>query len=360
MTFIILQLIPKASNASTLLMIGMFVVVVLFIIFGTRSGSSGASSSEKGAGYGRFRFSKLARLHDLSPHHIRTLRRTIRNQRVANPENLFIKEKFLNQTLKKRIANVKSSDMSDKAKTQSIAEIFEIKHRIATHASKALSRRSGETHNLTLGQAVTMYSKTLPPTHTKVTGNLKQYLVVESPRNMSNSPMKYRIGEPLKMRFITDSSNAYAFMTKVKEFQIINGVENILVNHSKSVEHNQLRKEKRREINKAVHFQLVEIIHEGGKKRVLAQKNSTLGQLEDISQGGCGVYSRKPLLPKKMIKLFFNVGTDKDITLYGKVCNVAQRKTASGVGGLMHISFTQVSAKDLNEIQSYVYGFLDA
>jgi hypothetical protein len=178
--------------------------------------------------------------------------------------------------------------MSQGEKQRIIAEVFEIKRRVAGGGEQV--KRYGHTKNLKLGQQVTVYSKTLPPSQSRVTGNLESHLALETPRSADGSPMKYRPGATLKVRFIRDNGKVYVFITKLREYRKVDGIENMLVDHSAKVEQNQLRKSPRREFNRPAYFQQVEIITEGSGrnavKRAVVNKNRRyLGQIEDISRG---------------------------------------------------------------------------
>jgi hypothetical protein len=153
-------------------------------------------------------------------------------------------------------------------------------------------KRYGHTKNLKLGQQVTVYSKTLPPSQSRVTGNLESHLALETPRSADGSPMKYRPGATLKVRFIRDNGKVYVFITKLREYRKVDGIENMLVDHSAKVEQNQLRKSPAgNSTGRHIFSRWRSSPKAAGatpSKRAVVNKNRRyLGQIEDISRGGC-------------------------------------------------------------------------
>ena len=360
MSLMVLQFIARSNTTSTVIVVGIFAFLVLLIVLSGRSNRTGGSS--KGGGYKKARFTKMAKLHNLEPHHIRMLQKAIVDQKIATPDRLFQKGSLLNRTLQKLIEGLGHSEMSQGKRNQIIAEVFEIKNRIinASHSQMQLAK-TGRTQSLKLGQEVTIFSQVLPPANSHITAVMDSFLAIETPVSASGSPMKYRPGSVLKIRLVTRGNSIYAFTTKVRKFTMIDGFENMLVDHSTKVTHNQLRKHQRKEIDITATFQKVEIVTDSSQKQVvkraLVNKNQrSIGQIQDISKGGCALYSRNPLSRGRLVKIRFNLGGEDDISVFGKVNGIESKPP---IGALMHISFTRASTQHLNEIQSYVHGFFE-
>lgn len=352
-----LQFIAKADDTSAIIAGIIFAAFIILIILSARSSGSGGRGGK--TRYNKMGFRRSAKGFGLENHHIQLLQRAIKDQKIANPTRLLQSSGYLNKTLQQIIGDVESSDMNASDKQRIIAEVFEIKRRLASGTEQI--KRYGHTKNLKLGQVVTVYSKTLPPSQTRVTGNLESHLALETPLSADGSPMKYRPGAALKVRFIRDNGNVYVFLTRLREYRKVEGIENMLVDHSQKVEQNQLRKSPRREFNRPAYFQQVEIITEGsGKKaarRAVVNKNRRyLGQIEDISRGGCALYTRSPMKRGTLLKIRFDMPGESEIAVFGRVRSIEPTKP---FGALMHVAFTRVSTSHLNEIQSYVYGFFD-
>ena len=363
---ILLQFITRGNSASTIITLIIVGGLLLFITLsgGRRRVNSSPKAGSKGRGKGGYNkggynkrlFRKLAKQHNLEPHHLQILQKTIKVQKINNPDRLFNNGDFLDQTLQKLIKSLKSSSMPEEGRNRIISEVYEIKQRIA-NASFSLKQlgKMEQTRGLRSGQEITIYSEFLPPTKSQILANAESHLIIATPMNANGSPIKYPIAAVLKIRLIAGGNNVYAFKSKLKQARVINGVESMMIDHSSKMTHNQLRKDTRREASIVAYFQQIKIIGEGDRKQaVLNKKNRSVGQIEDISRGGCAMYSPHPMQQGDLLKIRFNLGSSIDISVFGKVKTSRPR---TPVGALMHIAFTRISIDHLNEIQSHVFGF---
>jgi len=81
------------------------------------------------------------------------------------------------------------------------------------------------------------------------------------------------------------------------------------------------------------------------------------GRFEDLSAGGCAIRTQAPLTAGSILKVDFEGADGTPISAYGRVRGVERSRIK---GRIMHIMFTRVSRKNLNQIQSYVYGLIEA
>jgi hypothetical protein len=94
------------------------------------------------------------------------------------------------------------------------------------------------------------------------------------------------------------------------------------------------------------------------KKQAFVNKNRRIfGRFEDLSAGGCAIRTQVPLSAGNILKVDFEGADGAPVSVFGKVRGVDRSRAR---GRLMHIMFTRVSRKNLNQIQSYVYGLVDA
>ena len=305
---------------------------------------------------------KTARNHGLESYQIHMLLKAIKDQGIANPIRLFHNMKFLSRTLQRLTESVKSSNNSEENKEKIIAGIFEMRRKIEQSANHLKYQKNmGKTRLLKLGQEVTIYSKDIAPGASRVIANLDSCLAIEMPHSINGSPIRYTPGTPLKIRLIV-KGQAYVFETKLKEFQSVDGVMSMLLAHSTKVAHNQLRRDQRKQTNVKAIFQAVDIvsIQQGDHiiKQATVKKNVKYpGTIENISRGGCALFTNSALPVSSLIKIVFRLNPSKITTVFGKVRSIKKQSTARGV--IMGIVFTRVSTKHLNEIQDYVYDFSD-
>ena len=355
MNLIPLQFIARANNTTVFVTLGILGLLILLMVASGKGRRSGSRLSTGGkAGYSKRAFTKLAKQYQLEAHHVQILQKAIKDQNITNPDRLFPSGPFLDRTLQRLISAIGTSNISQERKNRIVAEVFEIKQRIENSSSKEIGAMR-QTRNLKLGQEITIYSELLPPVQSRVTANLDSYIVVTTPLNANGSPIKYPPGSVLKIRLVIGGNNVYVFTSKLKQARAVNGIESMLIDHSSKVEHNQLRKDLRKEVKIVAYFQQVKIITEGNRKHAVVNKKSqSVGQIEDISRGGCALYSPRSMKRGDLIKLRFNLGSANDVSVFGKIQHTSTR---APIGVLMHIAFTRVSVHTLNEIQSHVFGF---
>jgi len=90
------------------------------------------------------------------------------------------------------------------------------------------------------------------------------------------------------------------------------------------------------------------------KKAVVQVTRRLLGNLIDISAGGCSINSVYPLKTEDLCKIEFELARRQRITVFGKVKRIRRSGFRSTV---MHIMFTKLSSHYLNQIYLYVYDY---
>ena len=156
-----------------------------------------------------------------------------------------------------------------------------------------------------------------------------------------------------------ESDAGYAFESKVLGYDRIKGVQSVLVHHAKTLKREQQRRYRRSPIHRPCFFFPVLIVPSGSgrraqKKAVVQNTRRYLGNLVDISAGGCSINSVYPLSTGSLCKIEFELARRQRITVFGKVKRIRKTGFRSGV---MHIMFTKLSSHYLNQIYLYVYDF---
>lgn len=339
-----------ASPESTMTFLGIVVaLVVFFVIYGMRNNGGGSPG---------FSLRKACRQHDLTPDHYRILKHAVKDLKIQSPSALFSNGRLLNGTLKQLLLRIEASEYPEGTKEALKAELFEIKARI-TRENPAM-RQTVSTKTMAMNQAVTLYSRSYPPFRSEVTGKTPEVLAVDLPQDSQGEWIQYKVGSPLKVRYIRDEDKVFSFVSTIKDIREIEGSMKILLAHTNEVKRIQLRKSPRREFHRSTFFYKVDIVSTGtGRKATRSaqvQKNRRFqGSMEDISAGGCALFTRTPLQGGTLIMLSFDISKGTAVNVFGKVRNVRREKT----GTLMHVMFTKISTKHLNEIRSFIYGFTE-
>jgi hypothetical protein len=130
------------------------------------------------------------------------------------------------------------------------------------------------------------------------------------------------------------------------------------VHHAKTLRRAQQRRFRRSSLNRPCFFYPIQIVTVGGRRterRAVVQEHMRLlGNLLDISAGGCSINSLYPLKPGSLCKIEFELGRKQHISVFGKVQRVRRESTRVGI---MHVMFTKMSTAYLNQIYLYVYDF---
>jgi c-di-GMP-binding flagellar brake protein YcgR len=193
-----------------------------------------------------------------------------------------------------------------------------------------------------------------------VASNVHNGLGIEMPYARRASRMSYSKGTPLQIGFV-DNDRLYTFSTKVIGYNNAHGASIMFVDHAQNIRQTQKRRSPRREYDRACYFFPVTVLTTGrGRKQktqAFVNKNRRIfGRIEDLSGGGCAIRTQVPLPKGDILKIDFENSDGSPISVYGMVRGVDRHRAR---GRLMHIKFTRVSRKHLNQIQSYVYGLTE-
>jgi c-di-GMP-binding flagellar brake protein YcgR len=191
-----------------------------------------------------------------------------------------------------------------------------------------------------------------------VVTNLRRMLACEVPASAGDR-LRWKRGARAKAVFWRHGDSGYAFMTKILGYEKMQGRSVFLLQHSQTLRRSQRRAHRRRELSRSCFFFPILVLTSGrgrrARKRAVVQENFRhVGKILDVSGGGCAIESQTPLQAGKLLRIDFELDRRRRITAYGKV-----RRTTRGAGrrGDMHVMFTRVSSRNMNQILSFVYDF---
>ena len=308
--------------------------------------------------YGRYVFHRMAKNIGLQKHHIEILEYLIRVCSVRQPFLLFSSSGLLDDVLKKGIyALHQNTNLNEEERERRLTYLFQIKQIIERNARRGIGVRS--TIMMRAGQSVTVTTEAGAQYNTRVVSNLRDMVALAAVQDDAGGQIRWPRGTRLKINFWRESDAGYAFESKVLGYDKIKGAQCVLLHHAKTLKREQQRKYRRSPIHRPCFFFPVLIVDSGagrrsGKKAVVQATRRYLGNLIDISAGGCSINSIYPLKPGSLCKIEFELARRQRITVFGKVKRV--RKTGFR-GGVMHIMFTKLSSRYLNQIYLYVYDF---
>ena len=308
--------------------------------------------------YGRYVFRRMAKNIGLQKHHIEILEYLIRVCSVRQPFLIFSSSSLLDDVLKKGIyALHRNTKLKDEERERRLTYLFQIKQIIERNVRKGMGVRS--TIMLRPGQGVTVSMETGAHYNTRVVSNLKDMVALAAVQDEAGSQLRWPRGTRLKINFWRESDAGYAFESKVLGYERIKGTVCVLLHHARTLQREQQRKYRRSPIHRPCFFFPVLVVDSGSgrrakKKAVVQASRRYLGNLLDISAGGCSINSVYPLSTGSLCKIEFELARRQRITVFGKVKRIRKTGFRSGV---MHIMFTKLSSRYLNQIYLYVYDF---
>lgn len=286
------------------------------------------------------------------------LKEMAKNLALQNPERLLSNAAYLNHALKRRFEQLDTSDLPDAAREQQKAILFSVKHALGT--TSAGVRVLPSSRHFTVGQRVRFRTGTDAFQESAVASNVHNGVGIEIPYQGRARTASIKKGTPIDVSVLAEQDRLYTYQTKVIGFNSASGATIMYVQHASNIRQTQQRQSPRREYDRHCEYYPVTVVSTGRGRRARKQafvnkSRRVLGRLEDLSAGGCSIRTQVPLSPGDMLKVDFESTEGTPITVFGKV-----RSVDRGVRGkVMHIMFTRVSRKHLNQIQSYVYGLTE-
>jgi c-di-GMP-binding flagellar brake protein YcgR len=308
--------------------------------------------------YGRYVFQRMAKNLGLQRHHIEILEYLIRVCSVRQPFLIFTNSGLLDDMLKKGIyALHQNPKLKEEERERRLTYLFQIKQIIERNA-----RRGGGTRSTIMmrpGQSITITMENGKQYSSKVVSNLKDMVAIAAATDEAGAQIRWPRGTRLKINFWRESDAGYAFESKVLGYDKVKGSVCVLLHHARTLRREQQRRYRRSQIHRPCFFFPVLVVESGvgrraQKKAVVQTARRYLGNLIDISAGGCSINSVYPLKQGSLCKIEFELARRQRIMVFGKVKRIRKSGFRSRV---MHIMFTKLSSHYLNQIYLYVYDY---
>jgi|GEM_PF-2474543 len=346
---------PRENAVILAVMAGFIIVAALGAYISSRRGGAPGGKS-----YSRILLSREARKVGLESHHIRMVKSIIKNQGIQNPMRMLRDPNFLTHIIRRSLANIDQSNLPDDEKENQKYLIFQIKRIVTMHADSRTTIDS--TRKLRMGTELRISVDGKMWYDTTVSANMKDVLALHPPRDPRGREFFWDKGTRLRVIFAPDSSSKlYGFTSRVLGVTRSRQSTAILIAHSDKILQSQKRKYPRREDDRPVFFWQVSVITTGTgrharKQAVVSAHQRGYGRIEDLSAGGCAIRTTGAFPTGTLIKIQFETPDGTTLSAFGKVRST--ERTPSRYGS-MHVMFTRVSRKNLNQIQAYVYGITD-
>ncbi|MFW5683674.1 MAG: PilZ domain-containing protein [Spirochaetota bacterium] len=354
-----IQFFAQPDPAQTRVVLIVFGLVVAFgavaAFLNSRGGKSGGGHhGGHGGGLNR-RAKKLG----LSADQRRALKELVRTLGLQNPSRLLTHSAYLNHALKRRIEQLDLANVPEAERERQKSLLFSVKRTIQNATANV--RVLPSSRHIKVGHTVRVRTPDAEEHELLVASNVHNGIGIELPYQRRGSRNQYKKGAELRVSFVDENDRLYSFGTRVIGYNTARGGSVMFVEHASNIRQTQKRKSPRREYDRPCYFYPVTVLTTGrGRKRrtqAFVNKNRRIfGRFEDLSAGGCAIRTQVPLPKGDILKIDFENADGTPISVYGMVRAVERQRAK---GRLMHIKFTRVSRKHLNQIQSYVYGLTE-
>ncbi len=346
-----------ATDWQTMAVMGGIVIIVVaaLVLYGRQN--SGAQRGRGGKRFSRRAFRREALAIGLNKYQARILENFIKTYQVRRPFNLLSNTRDLNITLGKALRDINHMEAKESFIEQRKLEIYRIKQKI--DRIFADTNRMATTRQLRLGQNITFQQENGNRFTSVITANLKEFYCAQVPINYGGEQVKWRKGNKIKLFIWGVDGEEMVFESKVIGYTNVKRISSVMLGHTSRVNRAIMRKYRRRPIKGNCSFYPVRIVERGvGRKAtrqaVVVTNQGRLGQMIDISVGGCAMACNKPLPRGELIKLTFEPQRGNPVVAFGKIVD---SRAISRSRTTLHVMFTRASSKNLNKINEYVYDF---
>lgn len=345
----------SGSNRLTLIILGIVVVVGIAAAFISSRRGGGAKSGGPRGGLNR-----QAKKLGITAEQRRVLKNLVVGLNLQNPERILSNSAYMNHALRRRIEQLDSSDDPEPQREQEKSLLFSVKRSLQNASLKL--RVMPSSRQIRIGQLVNIHTSEGASHESLVASNVHNGIGIEVPYTRRGGTMNWKKGTPLQVAFVADQDRMYSFRTRVMGYNKVGGASVMFLEHATNIRQSQKRRSPRREYDRPCYYYPVTVITVGkgrkARKQAFVDKNRRIfARFEDLSSGGCALRTQVPLSAASILKIDFEAADGSPMSVFGRVRSVDRSRTR---GRVMHIMFTRVSRKNLNQIQSYVYGLVEA
>ncbi len=356
-----IQFWPEQNVTSIIVGIALILIFVVVLLVGGIMAGKGKKSVASQRKFNRNVFQRMASNVGLAKTQLESLEKLIKVCKVKQPFLIFSNAGLLDDILKKGIYSVNhNKELSEGDKEKRLNDYYKIKEKLERSSRRGVGITS--TNLIRPGQSIVISLPDGTQLQTKIVTNLKRMLVCAIPDELAADSLTWKRGTNIKAHFWRNNDSGYVFASKILGYDSVQGRPTFLIQHSRTLKRNQQRKFRRRPLARSCFFYPIEIVSVGKgrnvRRRAYVQENfKHIGNFLDISAGGCSVNSQAPLERGKLLMIMFEIERGERLTAYGKVRRVTQSK---GLFSVMHIMFTKVTSRNLNNIYSYVYNYVQS
>ncbi len=343
-----------------------FAAVVLFIVLGVavvilvtlnviKNGigiGSGLGGGSRGTRFSRFALRRAVASCGLDSRQMAFLESVFRSASISDPVKALANPPLLDRIFKRAYRLIDSDGENGAEAEAKKTLLFSVRTAIAS--AKGATGTIRTTRQLTEGTAATILGPTGDKYPVKIISAHGERLVVEMPVNALGEPVRIARGAKLAFSFHDSARQGYRFETRVASLTS-NALE---LAHADRLTALPSRKYQRVETNISCYFSAVRIllqtVDRKTVKKTVSDDRRTMGNILDLSAGGCAIKTAATLKAGDYLKVEFDAAHGRTLAAIGRV---VRTNRAGSVGGIMHVQFAKVPGRALNVINALVYGY---
>ena len=347
----------RLASEAIFFLIGIGVVIAILVIISSlkKRGTFSAlnegrvSPKHRRRGFSAFTLHRIAKDIGLNRDQTKLLEMVLRNDNVRDPVKSLESPDLMDRHFKRAYRFIEQTSISEEELNNRISILFTTRNIIENYTD-TVTITSTRHINENTSAMIILGDKNYP---TKIISSQGETLIVEHPVNTKGSPVNLPKGTKLNLAFFTKSSKGFSAVSRVIGSMETMNRRILKLAHSSKIKKLSNRRFRRRQTIISTSFYLVGI--EGISKKLIVDKRQFVGNIMDISAGGCSIRTGAPIRPGQKVKIEFTREDDFTVAALGEVL----RTNRTGFNTVMHIKFLKIPRKSLNFINAMVYEYGD-
>jgi len=328
------------------------VVVIAFVIYINRSKGKVPAVLSSGSTvftdlFSRIKTHRIARRFGLKREQIKMLDFVFKTDEVTDPEKSFHDPVLLDRHFRRAYREIEQSASSEEEAQNRLTLLFSTRNILENNVGDVLTSTSQLKENTTL---IINHDKDKLSVPVVSAGG--EQLVVRCPTNALGSPLKFHKGNKLTAFIFTKNNRVFSFETRVIGDSSESGKDTLLLTHSHQLNFLSQRRYRRKQTAIPCNIFIVIVEGSGKKQRLIVDKRRLMGNIADISVGGCSIKTKAHVQVGARLKIEFTQGK-ANVAAVGQVL----RTNHTGMVIVIHIKFLKVTRKSLNIINAFVYEY---
>ncbi|MCL2558424.1 MAG: PilZ domain-containing protein [Treponema sp.] len=271
----------------------------------------------------------------------------MRNDKVTNLMKSFDSPALMDRHFKRAYMIIEQTAISEDELNHRLSVLFALRNTIETYFDIAVVESTDQIPEQTPA-ALIIGHKSHP---TKVLSSSGDTLIVEHPVDARDEPISVRKGDKVSLNFFVKASRGFAAASRIVDTVEASGA--IKLAHSGKVSKLSNRRFRRRRAFISARFYKVSVDSSSERQRLVIDKRQFVGDIMDISIGGCSIKTIAAAQPGQKIKVEFTKGDSLVVAALGQVI----RTNRYGNQTIMHVKFLKIPRKSLNRINALVYEY---